>query len=199
MSRSVGALLGIADAMAWVRGSLADGSALAHLVNERIEPSWSALLLAEDVSGPRWEEPLSPCGRGQRGSAADALASRLLDSLTSSGPRTLIVEDDAARRGDPHLGGVAFVGERVVRWRDLEQQPAESVALLRGSGHPLNAFVCRGPAQQLGLEADRPLGDTDVASIADAAEVVIVSAYDGEAFVALVAAPVADALGAARS
>jgi hypothetical protein len=183
------------EAMDWARGSLAQGSTLAMSMTQRLESfRWAWLVAppdAEHQAPPRLDE----LGHGIKTSAADLLGARLLPYLTRAGLRVLLVEDDLARRGDPNLGcDVAFVGERVVRWSEAAGGPARAVALLRSgsSGYPLNAFLCRASAKQLGLEPGIQIDAEVQELIVESAEAVIVSVYDAEAFVALVSSDVLD-------
>lgn len=195
MTQALGVRLPIADAAPWVDGSLAQGSALAQLVRQRVADSWSALLLGPATQGGQWRCPLSATGTGAPVSEADAAAVRLLARVARAGLCTLLVEDDVARRSDPRLGEVAFIDDRVVRWDELDPSSTPAVALLRASTYPLNGFLCRAPVSDLGLEQGRSLGPEALAAIAEATAGVVVSVYDGEGYVAVLAPPVADSLG----
>lgn len=181
-------------ALDWVRGSLAQGSDLARLIGARLSTLSKALLLVEPsrVQGPG--PILDDSGRGIPSSEADEVAKRLLATAARKAKLTLLVEDDMARQGDPHLGRVAFVGARVLRWAEVDDQVTSAVTLLRGgaSGYPLNAYVCQGTALDLGLSADLQLSPTQQERLADLVLGVLVSVWDAEAFVAVISSTLTD-------
>lgn len=172
----------------WVRGSLAQGSGMAELMTRRLDKLGSAVLLSPSVQGAAPVTSLDDLGRGIRSSDADQIAQRLLESFAAAGVRTLVVEDDLARRGDPGVGlDVAFVGDRVVRWADLGVGADVAVQLLRAgaSGYPLNAFACWPPSAELGLEAGVPLGERQQAALVESTCAVITAVYDAETYLVL--------------
>ena len=187
MTELVGLQIATVAAVEWVRDSLTEGSTLAMLMRERIGPCWSALLIGPGTRAGPWTQPLSAYGLGYRARDVDVVVGEFLRSLARSRLQTVVVEDDAARRGDSNLAAVAYVEDRVLRWSELDPDPAGSAALLRSSAYPLNAFVCRDSATHLKLEAGRELDAEDQASVVESTEVVIVSAYDAEAYVAVLA------------
>jgi hypothetical protein len=187
MTEYPGLPLSIAEAVDWVRESLAQGSALAMLMAERLGLFSSARLLVPEAGKQQWTFLPGEHGRGYRSRDIDLLAGQFLRSLACFDLQTLLVEDDLARKGDPNLAAVAYVEDRVLRWIELGPDPARAVALLRGgsSGYPLNAFVCRRSPTQLRLRPGRQLDAEQQASIVESTEVTIVSVYDAEAYVAL--------------
>jgi hypothetical protein len=127
-------------------------------------------------------------GRGIRSSEADQIAKRVLECFAQVGVRTLVVEDDLARRGDRAIGAdVAFVGDRVIRWADLEVGSVAAVRLLGtgASGYPLNAYTCWLAPIELGLEYGETLDVSQQAFLVDSICAVITSVYDAEAYLML--------------
>jgi hypothetical protein len=172
----------------WVQGSLAQGSGLATMMTLRLDRMETARLLAPEVPGAGSVAPLDDYARGIRSSDSDQVAKRVLESFAEVGVRTLVVEDDLARRGDPGLGAdVAFLSDRVIRWADLAVGAVAAVRLLRtgSSGYPLNAFACWGAPVELGLEAGKTLDESRQASLVDSTCAVITSIYDAEAYLLL--------------
>jgi hypothetical protein len=157
------------------------------LVTEQLALLAAAMLVAPVGTDP--EPPqLDDHGRGYPVDDVDRLAGQLLEALVATGARTLIVEDDLAQYGDPRLeGNVAFVGNRVVRWAELDRGTDDALFLLRSgsSGHPLNAFVSTRSVAELSLEPGSQLRSEPVASIVRSIVTVIVSVYDAEAYVML--------------
>lgn len=137
------------------------------------------------------QQALDDLGRGMRSVDADAIVQQAVESMARAGAGTLVVEDDLARRGDSGLPvDVAFVGDRVLRWAALNDEPAVAARLLRtgSSGYPLNAFVCRPDPADLPLVAGTALNELDIAVLAEATCAVITAVYDAESFVILAAA-----------
>jgi hypothetical protein len=185
--QGIGAAIDADEAMDWVRGSLAQGSALAMSMTQHLESLTSAWLVAPEAGQP---PRLDEHGRGFKTRDVDMVAARLLAVLARDRRGVLVVEDDLARRGDRNLGqDVAFVEDRVVRWSEIADHSDRAVTLLRrgSSGYPVNAFVCRGSARQLRLEPGSEIDAGRQALIVESVRAVIVSVYDAEAFVALVA------------
>jgi hypothetical protein len=182
--------LALEEAASWVHESLTQGSALAAAVGERLEQFSSAWLLVPehaDVRGGRLDQSC-----GLRIGEADVLARQLLTRLARTGHHTLVVEDELARKGDPHLDpDISFVGDRVVRWTEIDEHAEQATTLLRSgsSGYPLNAFVCRCSAPTLHLTTGSDLSAESRGNIIASTKAVIASVYDGEAFVVLLAPP----------
>lgn len=194
MTAALGQRVETERAFDWVRGSLAQGSDLAGLISARLSTLSKALLLVEPsrVQGPG--PILDDSGRGIPSSEADEVAKRLLATAARKAKLTLVVEDDLARQGDPHLGQAVFVGARVLRWEEVDDQATSAVTLLRrgASGYPLNAYVCQGTAPDLGLTADLELSTMQQQRLVDAVLGVLVSVWDAEAFVAVLSPTLSD-------
>ncbi len=157
------------------------------LMTEQLASLSGALLIAPidiDPGQPRLDDH----GHGYSSAEVDRLAVKLLQALVAEGARTLVVEDDLARRGDPRLeGNVGFVEDRVVKWAELDRGTVDAVTLLRSgsSGYPLNAFVSTLSARELMLEPRSQLRSETLSSIVRSVVAVIASVYDAEAYVAL--------------
>ena len=178
-----------ADAQEWIRGSLSRGSTLAMLLTRRLAEPSSAWLLAPKDQVDLASLMLDDRGRGMRTSDADRVASRFLEVLRIAGAATVVVEDDLARRGDPHLVETScFVDDRVLHWAQLASGTDDGVRALRSgaSGYPLNAYVCPRTASDLGLEAQHRLRSAELEAIVDATSAIISSVYDAEAYLAVV-------------
>jgi hypothetical protein len=126
---------------------------------------------------------------GGRANPSDAslAAGRLFDAARSYGAKTLVVEDDLRRRGDPHLERDAvFLDDRVLHSAEIDGSVDGAVQLLRtgAPGYPLNAFLCDRSKTDLGLIAGRQIDRDQAVSIVAATQVVIVSVYDAEAYLA---------------
>jgi len=182
------------SAREWARRSLAGGSGLAQAVACRLAGFRAARVLTSPDRLENQAVVLDDTGWRIPTSVADDIASRLLGKLGRACVSTLVVEDDLARRGDPHVGGAAFAGDRVLRWEELDRDGGSAARLLRrgASGYPLNAFVCCGAAEDLGLGSGRELTAVEQENLAGSACVVIVSVWDAESYVALLS-PEADA------
>ena len=182
-----------ATAIPWIYSSLSQGSALSASVRARIDPTWSAFVVAPGADSGPWRAPIDERSRQLRHRDVDDIATQFLKSLSRRGLQTLVVEDDSARRGDPNLGEAAYVDDRVLRWSELRGDTAHSVALLRSVAYPLNGFLCRKSASTMGLLPHKSLDKEERTAVAAATAVVIVSVYDAEAYLAIVAP---DVLGA---
>lgn len=181
----------------WVRGSLASGSDLALQILPRLHLFGHAhLLVPPDADYATSATGLSDHGRGRPPSESDAAAVDFLRTWSTATRGTLVVEDDLARRGDPNLedDDIVYINDRVLRWVDLRAMtPARAVALLRSgaSGFPLNAYLCVGSSEVLGLSAKRNLSVADRTVLARAVAGLITTVYDAEAFLALHQPPAA--------
>jgi hypothetical protein len=187
------------DAEPYVLNSLNRGTALAELVARELWRTGEALLLAPSNSVK--ESPLER-GQGLATAVADEFAVRFLRRAEDGGGRSLVVESDLARRGDPHLDAdVAYIGNRVLRWVDMPDDPSHGTRLLRSgaSGYPLNAFVCDRSSAELGLFPGADLTETTQSRIAGSVRAIIVSALDAETFLVwLRPSALADTLPLAR-
>jgi hypothetical protein len=158
------------------------------MMTRRLAGLKSARLLAPQMPGVASMASLDDHGRGIRSIDADQIAERVFESFTEVGVRTLVVEDDLARWGDRGLGAnVAFVGDRVIRWIDLEVGAVAAARLLRSgsSGYPLNAFASWLAPVELGLEAGKTLDESQQAALVDSTCAVITSVYDAESYLLL--------------
>ncbi len=155
--------------------------------------SFSAGWLLVPATLPSNPPVLDDHGRGLRSADADAAAQRVLDRVGRDVIKTLIVEDDLARRGDANLGAaVAFVEDRVLRWVDCSRNTEGAAAMLRNgsSGYPLNAFACRAAVSELGLSPGRALSADEQKRVTESTALIIVSIYDAEAFLTFVDADI---------
>jgi hypothetical protein len=122
------------------------------------------------------------------GEAGDALA-RILDELAEMGATCAVVEDDMSERTDPAVARrsfpLAFIGDRIVSWSDLESGSgvAAAEAIRRGaSGYPRNAFVVLRSGADLGLVDRCTLPKDFAGQVAGALLAVIVAAFDDESY-----------------
>ncbi|HTZ43213.1 MAG TPA: hypothetical protein VMB79_05070 [Jatrophihabitans sp.] len=178
----------IAAASAWARESLADGSELAMLVRDRLAEFSTALVIAPALS-PSMSISIDDRGRGMHTSDVDLALRPLLESFRQAGARTLIVEDDLARCGDPRLPAkVVYAGDRVLRWCDFIPGAQDPVRLLRtgASGYPLNAIISSADAGALDLTPGRTLSYENLRRVSAAGGAVITSVYDAESYLILV-------------
>jgi hypothetical protein len=192
MDGSPGCIVERDTASDWVRGSLAQGSSLAMLMSRRLQMLTSARLLVHHAGGA---VVLNDHGRSISSADTDAMAHQLFARVGAEAVKTLIVEDDLARRGDSSVeADVVFVEDRVLRWTGLGDAASAGALLRRGSsGYPLNAFVSREPADVLGLVPGHTLTKDEQARVVDTTELVLVSVYDAEAYLVLMT-PVLEAL-----
>lgn len=183
-------------ALDWVRGSLAQGSSLALLLTPSLPCFSAAQLLVPDEQASGRTPSLDDHGRGYRIGRRPGSCS-LSRKRGRDRPADALVEGDLARRGDPGLeGNIVFVEDRILRWKELGRDVGPAVSLLRtgSSGYPLNAFVCSGMAAGMGLIAGSQLDATIQGSIVESTVAIIVSAYDREAYVILLAPRLAERL-----
>lgn len=112
-----------------------------------------------------------------------------LDDLTSGKDLCLLIEDEAAERGDPNIEEwsvpSAFIGDRVVHWFDLK--PGSGAAAMSAinessSGYPLNAFVVTRTSTELGLVNRGSLANDIVDTIASSILAIVVAAFDATSF-----------------
>jgi hypothetical protein len=186
-------------ALEWMRGSLAQGSDIAAMVLPRLARFDSGHLLVPAESGGGPWSPLSDTGGKCHPADSDRVAEPFIATCSRAGARTLVVEDDVARKGDPGLSDedVVYVSDRVLRWADLGRQSARSaVALLRSgaSGYPLNAYLVTVAPNELGLMRQRVLTHVDQRMIAVATIGLVATVYDAEALLAVIASELDGAL-----
>jgi hypothetical protein len=127
-------------------------------------------------------------GLGFKHADSDEAMRAYLQDFENSGAKTLVVEDEISRRGDPIRGGpVAYYRDKVFRWCLLGGDAMRAVQLLRfgSSGYPLNAYVSPLSPQELSLSPDSELGASFPDAIKSALLAVIVSALDAETFLVI--------------
>lgn len=171
-------------ALAWARSCLDQGSDLSTSVS-RVLADFS---IAEIVARPEIPVRHLAQGQGMPAGRVDLIANHRLMQLSETGLRTLIVEDELARRGDPiREEDVAFVGDRVLRWLVLSSLAHEPARLLRSgsAGYPLNAFILSGSPETLGLNPRRGLDDVSVQEMASHVVSLVFAICDGESFLFL--------------
>jgi hypothetical protein len=188
VNESLGLLIDPRSGARWVQDSLRHGSVLSTMVSRRLKDFAVARLLAPEAVSPGNVGVLDNESRGIRTSDVDRLAGQVIARIALAGVRTIVVEDDLARRGDPVLRrDLAYVEDRVVRWVDLIGDPVDGARLLRSgaSGYPLNAYACGPSPGDLGLASGRSLELKELESIAASTRAVLASVFDAEAFVML--------------
>ncbi len=166
----------------WMSESLTQGSRLANQVMAHRQISVLRLVRSDE----RADLPSSlAAGIGSDSATADHLASVAIILERSNGGRTLVVEDEMARRGDEFLEGAlcCFVDDRVLRWTDLFDPDAESLLRCGSAGYPLNAMIMDKSDEQLGLAAGVDLDLDAIAQMVRSTTLVIVGALDGEGYV----------------
>ena len=121
-------------------------------------------------------------GKGLGSRNSSEVIARYFDSMEPGS--LLVVEDDLARRGDPSvLGAAAYVGDRVLRWRAIDDgRRAEELLREGSSGYPLNAFVIAENVGSSILSANAAISSQQVAQLARSVSIVIAAAFDGEAY-----------------
>lgn len=174
------------SALPFVRESLRDGTALALSVDRQIgRLGVCRILIPSSSMAPA---VIDARGRSFSRRATEELATNLFSACGAASALTLVVEDDLARRGDVlHGANYAFLGNRVIRWARVNDSARAATHLLRtgASGYPLNAFLCDADGSQLGLSEGASVAFSSCPSMADHVSAVIVSAFDGEAFLVL--------------
>ena len=176
------------EAHAWLSEQYAAGWQPAPaLPSEVLIPQLGRFSMAV-VLGLREEDDVPPLsGTGHRFSNADAdrAARGALRWLMVRGGRTLVVEDDVGVRDHPGLTDVAFVGDRLLRWRPLTISCREATELLRTGalGYPRNAYVCDTTGDALGLEVGKTLGPVEVRDLASHVQAVLSAVWDDECYV----------------
>lgn len=187
MTKDIGIPVDPAAAWEWVRECLTQGTSLALLAAERLAAtSFSARLLVPpdaEVLGDVFDD----VGRSISAQAANQVAADFLQDLSTSEATTLLVEDELARRGARDIGTrISFIDDRILHWTAVDS-PSGSLLMRRASsGYPMNALVCRGRPDALGLEHQRQLEELDLRVIVSAMRAVVVTVYDAEAFLALI-------------
>lgn len=180
----------LGDMSAWARDSLEQGTGIAVGLSGRVDEFTDVSVLVPESTMLVGEVDFAHSA-GVTVKNADLVLEQFLEQATKGrNLQTFLVEDDLARRGDAHLTGeFAYVGERVVRWRELASGSiSTAVKLVRdgSAGYPLNAFGLSQSAADLGIAPGVDLESDAVAAIIDTAQLLIVGAFDGEAFIGLV-------------
>jgi hypothetical protein len=186
MTTNFGVPLSIADSQRWANACLEQGSALSQLLIPQLaEFDFARALVASAV----FTKPVDFSKSAQIDSVkANSVAREYFRSITRSRKSLLVVEDDLARRGDSSLiGEFAFVGDHVVRWRQLDKDEDASIRLLRqgSSGFPTVAFVVTGLAEDFGLLAGASFDFAGEEKLAKSADAMIFAAFDAEAFLVM--------------
>lgn len=171
-------------AIRWVSDSLAQGSRLSRLVQHRVNQMKYARILGAPDSA---SYELNDTGHGVPWAETYSDAVRFLEASREVGFRTLLVEDDMARKGDPHLPvDAGFIDDRVLRWTEIGSDPASAARFLRdaSTGFPLNAFITLRPVEDMDALKGSEL-DSLVESICADVGGIIVSVFDGESFLTM--------------
>jgi len=173
-------------AITWVSDSLAQGSRLSRIVQSRVHQMKYATILGAPEPVPY---ELDNRRRGVSSIASDSDAVRFLEASRKLGFHTLLVEDDMARKGDPHLPkDSGFIEDRVLRWTEIRPGARAAAHLLRdaSAGFPLNAFIVRRSVGHMNAVRGRQL-DSVVESVGADVGGVIVAVFDGESFLTMTA------------
>jgi hypothetical protein len=179
---SVGRNVDSEQARGWVRQSLLGGSLLAVAAAELLNlPGSATVLVGENaINLTEFERT-----RQATQDASGVLLREVLRQLKRDGARTVIVDDDLARRSDVKKWGAAtYIGDRILRWDRLDGDLVVVVDVVRhgASGYPLNALVCTRTAEALALGDEREIGPVGIEAIVDATCALIVAVYDAESF-----------------
>lgn len=187
MALALGKRVDLTQAISWVRRSLSQGGEASQVVAERLGAMAHAILLVSPARVSVELGELDDSGRGLPGAEADEVAARLFGLVAMRGSATLVIEDDMRRRGDPHGGRAAFVGNRLLHWQTLTEDGVAAVRFLRtnSSGYPLNAFVVAGTSAELRFAPACELTGHDLKRLAASTLVVVASVWDNEALVAV--------------
>lgn len=171
-------------ALPWVLDSLTQGSLLSAGMRPHAEQMrYATLLGSPDVVPPKLDD--ASRGLSSRESSTDLVT--FLEAARLRGGRTVLVENDMARRGDPHLPPDAgFIGDRVLEWAEITPDARSAARLLRdaSTSFPLNAFIACRPLHDIDTLRARQLDSLIPLLCADVVG-IIVAAFDGESFVAL--------------
>lgn len=173
----------VADGLAAMRESLADGSALANEIGDRFQADALWVIGAAADAEP-FAAATMHRGRGISAAEADAELERLLTRVID-GPSVLMVEDNLARREDPGAETAVYCDDGVLRWRPLDEgrEPVPVSDLLRqpSAGYPLNVYVI--PRLAVGeLSPATELSRSRIGAMAAHTYIVIVGIWDGESF-----------------
>ena len=171
----------------WTRSSLLrSDSEVAAVLVKRLGSFCTAKVLA-DVSYQKDVGNLSNVGRGLTGSRE--VARNFLKQLAADAPRTLLVENELGRRGDPGMESRSvFMNGVPASWSELNRYGnVDPVSVITGtsSGWPLNAYVLAGPPSKYQLTLGGDLAGSEQEKVAKDTVTILSSAFDGEAFLAL--------------
>jgi hypothetical protein len=175
------------SAREWTRSSLLrSDSEVASVLVMRLGSFSTAKLLA-DVSYQKEVVTLSNVGRGLTGSRE--VARNFLKQLAADAPRTLLVENELGRRGDPGMESRSvFMNGVPASWSELNGYGnVDPVSVITGtsSGWPLNAYVLAGPPSKYQLTLGADLAGSEQEKVAKDTVTILSSVFDGEAFLAL--------------
>jgi hypothetical protein len=169
--------------MEWLRKSLAAGHVLAHAVLSKVDlDRGDAVVLVPTGKQQRDLPNLATGGVIQGGSAGPALE-RLLSKW--NGRAVLLVEDDAARTGDPALRLERNLFEvppdRIVHWTQFDPSTAHQCLRAGSTGYPTNAFLLTA---EVGQVRDTIAQDPDRLTdwIGRRLIAIIVAAFDAESW-----------------
>ena len=137
------------------------------------------VLVDEAFSG---DVTLDNTGRGLDQDSQE-LVRATFSHMYARGARTLVVEDEAARRSDD-LRDAFYVHDSVLRSVALDDDSrAAADLLLTGSlGYPRNALVCSETEADLGLVAGISLSDDVVTLVARSTVAAVTSVWDDETY-----------------
>jgi hypothetical protein len=170
----------------YVRNSLAQGTYLARRLLLDLWSPGVALLMTPPEYGDGRIDPLES-GKEISALRASQTAINFFTRLGARSIKTLIVESEIEGRDKPFRGAdVAYIGDRIYRWLDLQDNGEEAIQLLwRGSsGYPLNAFLSSQSSGKLGLQVDTEINEEGQLQIINSTQAIVVSAFDGEVFLA---------------
>lgn len=166
----------------WMRTCLGQGTLIANGLADQLGDAVLRLITTEYPANL----PASlASGTGRTSAEAGAFLEIILAVERAHGGVVLIVEDELGKRGDPYLKDrqCCYVGDRVLGWRSLTSGELLEFIRRTSSGYPLNAYVVRASADELGLTDGAQLSDTQVASIVQAVTMFLCGALDSEGFV----------------
>lgn len=183
----VGAEVRPSTAQKWIENSL-EISPLAGLYRSVLNAFDSALLLIDPESDSAVPAKLDNVGGRYIVSNSDRVVERFIRVLAEVGVRTLIVDDDASRRGDPHLGqNHVFVGDRVLWWVDLREVSASAAvtSLREHAAYWLNAYACWGTPEMFGFVEGAALSSSQIGRVVERTSAILSWVFDNEATVAM--------------
>jgi hypothetical protein len=172
----------------WLSDSLAQGFEISTAVLKTIAFNTGNFRSFIAASDQLCQTNLAEGGVAKSQVAQVGLA-QYLDELANGLASCVVVEDDLRRRTDPtvapHSISTAFIGDRIVHWCELERGTGtDCVDVINkgASGYPLNAFVCKKSAADLGLVDGREAVKDFAGQVAESLLAVVVAAFDAETF-----------------